>query len=252
MKQHSKNSITKYLLWGMVVSIIGLLIWGVQWATYARPPLPEAIQALESDGIVSVTTEPWLTFMPTEESPKTGLIFYPGGRVDPRGYAVLARTIAAEGYVVVIPSMLINMAFFNPNAADDIIAQFTNIEDWAIAGHSLGGTMAIQYTKEHAGNIEGLVIWSSYPANSSDISAFDIPVVSIYGSRELKVTDDSVGERAHLLPADTLYISIKGGDHHQFGSYEINPKNHLATTSRASQQKQIVEATLAVMLEVEQ
>jgi dienelactone hydrolase len=251
MKQHSKKSILNYLMWGMVVIIIGLLFWAVQWATYARPPLPEAIEALESDGLVTVSQQkPWLTFSPAKDLPTTGLIFYPGGRVDPRGYALLARAIASEGYLVVIPEMPINMAVFNPNAADEIIAQFSNINHWAIAGHSLGGTMAVQYTEKHSRIIEGLVIWASYPANSTDISSLEIPVVSIYGSRELRVNDTSVGERKHLLPEDTLYIRIEGGDHHQFGSYQIKPENHLATTSRASQQKQIIEATLALLSEV--
>jgi len=47
----------------VVFVIIG--VWGIQWATFARPPLPEAIEALENDVLVTVTTEPWLTFSPT-------------------------------------------------------------------------------------------------------------------------------------------------------------------------------------------
>jgi len=155
-----------------------------------------------------------------------------------------------EGYLVVIPEMPINMAVFNPNIADKIIAQHPSISHWAIAGHSVGGTMAVQYTDKNPEVIEGLAIWASYPANSNDISDLDIPVLSIYGSQEIRVTDKSVGDRAHLLPKNTLYISIEGGDHHQFGSYQIKPDDHLATTSRASQHQQIVEATLALLAEV--
>ena len=128
--------------------IVGALIWGISWATYARPPLQEALDALESDSQVKVTEEPWLTFTPTEHPPTTGLIFYPGGRVDPHAYAPLLHTIAAEGYLVVVPSFPINMAVFNPNIGDDIVAYYPNIEHWAIAGHSVGGTMAAQYTNK--------------------------------------------------------------------------------------------------------
>ena len=95
--------------------------------------------------------------------------------------------------------------------------------------------MATRYTDKNPETIEGLAIWASYPANSTDISDLDIPVVSIYGSREVTVTDTSVGKRAHLLPKNTLHIRIEGGDHHQFGSYHINPEAHLATASRVSQ-----------------
>lgn len=251
MNKLSRTLTTKKILLGIIAIVLaGAAIWGIQWATYARPPLPEAIQALESDEIVTVTQDHWLTFSPVEDSPTIGLIFYPGGRVDPRAYSVLMREIASAGYLVVVPEFPINMAVFNPNVADEIIAHYSNIKHWAIAGHSVGGTMAAQYTDKHPEIIEGLAIWASYPADSTDISGLDIPVVSIYGSREEGVTDESVGERAHLLPDDTLYISIEGGDHHQFGSYQINPEEHLATTDRASQHQQIIDATLALLSEV--
>jgi hypothetical protein len=107
--------------------------------------------------------------------------------------------------------------------------------------------MAAQYTANHSDVIEGLAIWASYPPNSADLSKLDIPVVSIYGSREQRVNDASIGEHKHLLPEDTLYIRIEGGDHHQFGSYKINPADHLATISRESQHEQIIAATLPIL-----
>jgi hypothetical protein len=255
MKQHSQNStnkIQRWLLAVLVVFILGILVWGIRWATFTRPPLPEAVEALESDGLVNVTQDPWLTFIPISNPSKTGFIFYPGGRIDPQGYASLMHVIASEGYLVVVPKMPINMAVFNPNIAGEITAYYPEIDHWVIGGHSVGGTMAAQYTDKHPEIIDGLAIWASYPADSTNISDLDIPVVSIYGSRELRVSDTSVGERKHLLPEDTLYIRIEGGDHHQFGSYEINPEDRLATTSRASQHQQIIQATLEILRVISQ
>jgi len=54
--------------------------------------------------------------------PNTGFIFHPGGRIDPRSYASLMQTIAAEGYLVVVPEMPLNTAAFHPNVADEVIA----------------------------------------------------------------------------------------------------------------------------------
>ena len=251
MKKSNHSRQTKKILFGLLAtSLLIAVVWGIRWVTYARPPLPEAVQALESDNLIQVKIDPWFTFTPTDDSLATGFIFYPGGRVDPRAYASLARTIASEGYMVVIPEMPINMAVFDPNVADKIIAFHSNIDHWAIGGHSVGGTMAAQYTDKNREVIEGLAIWASYPANSTDISDMDIPVISIYGSREETVTETSVGKRAHLLPEDTLYIRIEGGDHHQFGSYQIDPEDHLATTSRASQHQQIIQATLNLLATV--
>ena len=243
----SQRRLFKWMLVSLGIIALAAIIWMIQWATYARPPLPEAIKALESDDLVLITDEPWLTFSPRQNSAITGFVFYPGGRIDPRGYALLMREIASEGYLVVVPEMPINMAVFNSNVASEIIAYFPEIDHWVIGGHSVGGAMAAQYTANHSDVIEGLAIWASYPPNSTDLSSLAIPVVSVYGSRELRVNDASVGERKHLLPKDTLYVRIEGGDHHQFGSYQINSKDHLATINRESQHEQIIEATLPIL-----
>ena len=238
--------------WTWLLAVLGLfllagIVWGVRWATYARPPLPEALDALESDPRVRVTDEPWLTFSPEPYTPTTGFIFYPGGRIDPRGYAPLMRSIASEGYRVVIPEMPVNMAVFRPNVADEIMAYHPEIEHWVIGGHSVGGAMAAQYTANHPDVIDGLAIWASYPPNRTDLSDLEIPVVSIYGSRERRVNDTSVGARKPLLPEDTRYVRIEGGDHHQFGSYAVDPAERLAVISRESQHAQMLAATLPIL-----
>ena len=231
----------------LLITILGFLIWGISWATYARPPLPEALEALESDQVVSISSDPWLIFKPEGDHTSTGLIFYPGGRIDPRGYATLLREISSQGYLVVVPSMPINMAVFNANAADEIIEAYQDIENWVIGGHSVGGTMAAQYASQNLDLIQGLVIWASYPAGNSDISQTKLPVYSIFGDLDPQANEESVLERSELFPPGTRYIAIAGGDHHQFGSYEIKPKEHHATVPRDVQQEQLILATLELL-----
>jgi dienelactone hydrolase len=229
----------------LLVAVLGFV--GIQWITHERPILAEAAHALESDGLVTVTQSPWLTFTPTEGDPNIGFIFYPGGRIAHEAYASLMRALATEGYLAIVPHMPLNIAAFRPNIADEIIAVYPNIDRWVISGHSVGGAMAAQYTYAHSESIDGLVIWASYPPDKADLSDLALPVTLIYGGRETGVTDDAVAERQHLLPADTVYVRIEGGDHHQFGSYEINPKDDLAAISRDAQHEQIIQATLAVL-----
>ena len=234
-------------LLGLVLLFVILSVLGIRWATFARQPLFEAVEALESDDRVAVTHRPWLTFSPLSAPPKTGFIFYPGGRIDPRGYAPLMHAMASAEVLVVVPEMPINMAPFNPNVAAEIVAAYPDIQHWVIGGHSVGGTMAAQYTSRHRDAIAGLVIWASYPADNVDLADASIPVALIYGSRDPRVNEESVARRRYLLPADTRYVRIDGGDHHQFGSYEIKPKEHHATIDRAAQQKQIIEQTLKLI-----
>jgi poly(3-hydroxybutyrate) depolymerase len=249
MTDKAESRTTKRLVALLLLLLLAaaLAMLGIQLLTSERQPLPEALAAMASDGSVRVTQEPWLTFAPTEGTPQTGFIFYPGGRIDPQGYANLMKTIASEGYLVVVPDMPLNIAAFRPSIAQEIIAAHPEIDQWVIGGHSVGGAMAAQYTDRHSEDIAGLAIWASYPPDSADLSDLEVPVTLIYGSRETRVTDGSVAERQDLLPADTVYVRIEGGDHHQFGTYAIDPEDHLATISRESQQQQILEATLSLL-----
>ena len=245
--QDSPVRTPRWLIVALPVVAIGTLIWAIRWASFARQPLPEAVKALQSDERVTVSFDPWLTFTPTQVTPNTGFVFYPGGRIDPRGYAPLMKAIASEGYLVVVPDMPLNIAAFRPNIAARIVAAHPDIRRWAIGGHSVGGAMAAQYTHTHRESIDGLAIWASYPPANADLSSLALPVVLIYGSRETTVTDSSVAERQHLLPANTRYVRIEGGDHHQFGSYEIDPSDHRATIDLLSQQDQVLQETLNLL-----
>lgn len=241
------KSLWKY---GLLLLVVVLIITGLQWLTHERPLLEEYTGALESDALVTVKQRPWLTFTPAQTRPDIGFIFYPGGRIAHVGYAPLMKAIAAEGYLVVVPDMPLNIAAFRPNIADKVMTTYAYIDQWVISGHSVGGAMAAQYTYTHREGIAGLAIWASYPPDKADLSDFELPVTLIYGSRETRVTDSSVAERQHLLPVHTVIVRIEGGDHHQFGAYEIKPEEHLATLSRDAQHIQIIQATLELLTTV--
>lgn len=237
-----------WLLILIVLFVLGLGIGGFYvWASDAPDPMPEAMAALESDELVTVETEPWLIFTPTDETPTTGFIFYPGGKVDYRSYAPQARAIAEAGYLVIIPEMPLNLAVFGANAAADVIAAYPTIEQWAIGGHSLGGSMAAQYVYDNPGQMAGLTFWASYPAGSNDLSSTNIVVNSIYGSSDGVATAEQVLAGNALLPTTTTWVEIEGGNHAQFGWYGEQAGDKPATISREEQQAQTVAATVALL-----
>jgi hypothetical protein len=236
-------------LWlsGLLLLLLALGGLGGRWLSYERQPLPQAVAALESDAVVTVAQTPWLTFTPHDGPVTTGFIFYPGGRISYLGYADLLRALAEAGYLVVSPRMPLNIAALKPQAADAIIAAHPEIRHWVLGGHSVGGTMAAQYTHQHRSAVAGLVIWASYPADSADLSALDIPITLIYGSRDPATNAEKVLPRRRLFPEDARFVRIDGGDHHQFGSYVTQPEDNHATISREAQHQQIIAATLDVL-----
>lgn len=231
----------------IVIALIGFVIW----AQTPLGPMDEATMALESDSRVQVITSTWLEFKPEDSHPVTGLILYPGGRVDPRSYAPLARSIAEEGYLVIIVPMPFNLAVFSPNRASQVIRAFPDIEMWAVGGHSLGGAMAASFTKSHPELVSGLVLWASYPPESTDLSGFNLEVVSIYGSNDYVLSTEGLENSRTLLPKTTSWVLIEGGNHAQFGWYGTQPGDGEATISRIEQQAQVLTATAELLTTIQ-
>jgi dienelactone hydrolase len=230
--------------WWLLPLVLLLVVVGfVIWASAAAPPMPEALAALQSDDQVQVQTEPWLIFRPTDGQPEAGLILYPGARVDPRAYAPAAHALAAEGYLVVIPPMPLNLAVFAPDRAQEVMAAFPEIDRWAVGGHSLGGAMAARFAYQNPDAVEGLALWAAYPASADDLSGHSLAVTSISGTRDGLSTEDKIAASRALLPPDTTWVPIEGGNHAQFGWYGPQRGDGAATISREQQQEQIVAAT---------
>jgi len=243
--------ILRWILIAVVVLLFVAIAGFVIWAETPLGPMPEALAALESDAAVTVETDPWLTFTPTGQTPTTGLILYPGGRVDYRSYAPPARAIAEQGYFVVIPRMPLNLAVFSPGKAADVMAAYPEIEQWVVGGHSLGGAMAAKFAYSNPDAMDGLAFWAAYPAGSNDLSnRTDLALISIYGTEDMGL--EGIEASPALLPSQTQWVVIKGGNHAQFGWYGPQPGDGVATISREEQQAQIVEATVAFLATLNQ
>ncbi len=238
--------------WVIIVGIVLLAVVGfIAWGLIIPDPMPEALGAMQSDAEVTITTDPWIVFQPTDQDPTAGLIFYPGGRVDPRAYAPLAHAIASQGYLVVIVPMPLNLAVFGSGRAGSVIQAYPEIEHWVIGGHSLGGSMAASYADKHRDQIAGLLLLASYPASSNDLSDSDQKVTSIYGTQDGLATKDKIDASRELLPADTTWIPIEGGNHAQFGWYGDQSGDNPATMSRLEQQARVLIGAMGLLTSME-
>lgn len=230
----------------LVVTAAGFVLWG----SNPLPAMPEAQSALVSDAQVTVAADKWLIFSPVAVQPSTGFIIYPGGHVDDRAYAPTAHQIAARGYLVVVVPMPLSLAVLDAGAAANVIAAYPQIQHWAVGGHSLGGAMAAHFVKTHPGVADGLVLWASYPASSDNLASSALRVASVSGSLDGLATPEKIDASRALLPADTNWVVIQGGNHAQFGWYGDQPGDNIAAISRQDQQAQIVQATGALLASI--
>ena len=234
----------------VVLAIVGVfvlaVVGGLAWFFSPQPLLPEATAALASTAAVTYSDdETGLTFAPTAASPTTGLVLYPGAKVPAAAYAPTAQALAERGYLAVVVPMPLNFAIFGVGAADGVIAAHPEIEHWAIGGHSLGGAMAAQYAADHPGAVAGLVFCGAYSA--ADLSASGLLASSVYGSLDAAAAKIEDPATTALLPPDTAYVRVEGGNHEQCGWYTGQPNDPPATISRQEQQDRIVEAWAAAL-----
>jgi len=236
----------------IVVLLVALVFFTgfIVWAETPPSPMKQAINALQSDSNVTVISGQLLTFRPTTTNYTTGLIIYPGGRVDYRSYAPLAHAIANEGYLTVIVPMPLNLAVFGANAANDVIASHPEVTSWAIGGHSLGGTMAAQFAYQNPLKIEGLVLWAAYPTSGNNMSSYKLQVTTIHGSNDGLVSTAQIQNSLEMLPPTTVYVKISGGNHAQFGYYGDQSGDNPATITREAQQSQTLNATVELLQEL--
>jgi pimeloyl-ACP methyl ester carboxylesterase len=219
------------------------------WASAPRPTEAIALEALRSDAQVTVETGKWIIFTPVGVQPSMGLIFYPGGKVEAEAYSPTLKEIAAQGYLVVAVPMPLNNALYGVDKASDVIAAYPDIHTWVLGGHSLGGSMAVRFVYENPGQVDGLALWAAYPSRDNDISTFELPVISIYGSEDGGV--GRIERNASRLPAGTILVRIEGGNHAQFGYYGLQNRDGQALISREEQQSQIIQATLDFLSQFE-
>ena len=89
-------------------------------------------------------------------------------------------------------------------------------------------------------------------AGGDDLSDYQLAVSSIYGTQDGLATGDEIVASRSLLPPDTWWTVIEGGNHAQFGWYGPQSGDNEATISREEQQAQIVAATLRLLQQMEQ
>ncbi len=245
----------KIALLSLLVLLLAAIGGFVVWAETPARPGPAALAALESDELVYVfQREDAIVFYPAiceaqiaEENSTgqphtiTGLIFYPGGRVDYRAYAPALRKLAERGVVVFLVRVRLNLAFFDIEAGAPALEQTEGIDVWAAGGHSLGGVAASLFAQNHP-EVRGVIFWASYPADER-FKALGLPALSLYGTLDGLAAPDRIEQSRALLPETAQFISIEGGNHAQFGDYGVQSGDNPAAIPAESQWQQAAQAT---------
>ena len=238
--------------WRRVIAAVGvvvalLLAGGLGWLRPFQATAP-AIAAMTSDADVQVS-DTWdsIELAPSGQAPVIGLVFTPGGRVDARAYARVLRPAAEAGYLVVILKVPYGIAFTDPYQSAGPIARHTEIQTWAVGGHSLGGVTAALYAGRNPS--VALLLWASYPSN--DLSGATTRTTSISGTDDGLTTQADILASKAKLPAGTCFVTVPGAVHAFFGDYGAQAGDGIPTTSRTEAQSRIAAATGTSLLRLD-
>ena len=227
----AKHPLRKRLLiaGGVLLAVLVVLAAGFFWyvSDYYRAEDVALAVLAQDDGI---ETRDNLTILSPSVPSDTAIIVYPGAKVEAAAYLPLLDQIRQTGVTCILVDMPFRMAIFDPNAAEDVMARFPDVEHWYMAGHSMGGAMASQFAADHPDQVDGLIllgayIYGDYPPEDT---------LTVYGSLNQSVEDK--------LDYTENVVEIQGGNHAQFGNYGPQKGDLPAEISAQEQQAQTVAA----------
>jgi hypothetical protein len=180
-----------------------------------------------------------------------GLIFYPGGLVDPFAYVNFMSKVVTSDLNVFIAKVPYNLAILDIDHAEGIRKSFTEIENWSVMGHSLGGSVACFEVDNNLEAYDNLILLAAYPAANTDLTDYAGRVISIYGSEDevldqslLQDSKDQFNDVSDIEDIDDFdidapgayFYKVPGGNHANFGNYGAQNGDGIATISAEEQQ----------------
>lgn len=201
---------------------------------------PALLRSDEAVKVVDATT--FLNFQPVTQTNRTALIFICGSGVAAPAYAPLLHPIAEAGHPVFIIKLPYRFAPFESHKQDvlvrvrSVITAHPEMSHWAISGHSLGGALACRVVQDDSQLFSALVLVGTTHPKKDDLSLLPISVTKVYGSADGVAPPERVLGNKALLPKDTRWVEIRGGNHSQFGHYGRQLLDGKPTISREAQQ----------------
>ncbi len=227
----SKNKSKLKISLIIIASAIILIIGGFYIYTLDYYRADDMVAETYSQSTENITIQDGMTiFHPAKANDKkTGLIFYPGGKVENIAYAPILHNLSQYGITCVLVKMPLNLAVFDTKAANDVFGAISNIDSWYLAGHSLGGAMASSYAGDNLDKLDGLILLGAYPINDADV-----PTLVVYGSEDLGL------DLSKLEDVENKF-EIVGGNHAYFGNYGEQEGDGTARITRNAQQEIAVD-----------
>lgn len=169
-------------------------------------------------------------FPATEDGAPSGaalpaLVYLQGGAVDPARYGWQGVELARRGVVVVMPRHPLDLAFFGIDfgarareglLSSALLGPAVDGARVAVAGHSLGGVVAMKLAIQ--GGFQAAVVQASFsdPADDAKVKALTLPTLYLAAANDCQARAAQVREGWAKLPSPTALVMLEGATHFQF------------------------------------
>ncbi|HEY0587023.1 MAG TPA: alpha/beta fold hydrolase [Pseudoduganella sp.] len=201
----------------------------------------------------SVDADENMLLQPRAPGAPSGLVFICGSGVAAEAYVPMLRPLADAGFPVVIIKLPLRFAPLDSHKDEALrrvrraMAAHGEVLHWVVAGHSLGGALAARLAHEAPDLPAALVLVGTTHPKQQDLSGLRIPVTKVFASNDGVARKADVMRNKPLLPAQTRWIEIEGGNHSQFGHYGHQLLDGDPAVSREAQQAIVTRALLSAL-----
>ena len=221
----------------------------VVWSMQAHN-LPAGLRT--SSSTVTVSERPNATvFMPQAAvAEQKALVFLPGGGVDPDAYLPFVRAVADAGWPTALVRLPWRTAFTDSSQIEvwrrvnDVRSSWGAARPIVLGGHSRGAMFTALFASRYPAELSGLLLIGTTHPRDFDLSSLQIPVLKVSGTRDCVADSKDSKANAAKLPPQTVWTTIVGANHAQFGYYGSQLGDCSATISRENQQRQLLEEVL--------
>lgn len=189
-----------------------------------------------------------ITLRPRSNSRDVEILFFCGSGVAAEAYVPLLRPLTEEGVSIHIVRLPWRFAPLESHKAEAvqralaIIAAKPKPTRWIVAGHSLGAALTCRLVQGSPENVTGAILIATTHPKVMDLSLSSLSVMKINGGLDGVAPIETSRNNAHLLPSNTIWVTIDGANHSQFAHYGPQLFDGTPTISRDQQQEQTRQA----------
>lgn len=231
--QREKKKKIKKSVSAILISILVIVFaYSIFWISDVHRAVSSSERYLKSNSSYAVDTEGGDIKFTPKGSYDTGIIIYPGEKIEPEAYSQISSLLAKYGYKVIVMKYPLNLPAFSFDKAQKLIDE-EDIDNWYVLSHT-GSTQSAISQASNNKNIKGAILLGDFP-RSDDLNLINKPMLSVWGTKDGFFDLAKFESSSKNLPKNSYFYEIEGGNNTNFANIETLKGDNEAIVSADSQ-----------------